>query len=134
MEAILARADTLAAAGVRRFTPVARHQLVTVLLGARVMLYRGDTGETFCLALAEAQALGVPAVVTSLGSVTERVIDGKTGCIMPDDGGFAAAAVAVLRQDQLWRRWHLAALSHQRGLSWDTVAAKFEALMPQPGN
>ena len=31
------------------------------------MLYRGDPGETFCLALAEAQAMGVPAVVHAAG-------------------------------------------------------------------
>ena len=31
------------------------------------MLYRGDPGETFCLALAEAQAMGVPAVVETPG-------------------------------------------------------------------
>jgi hypothetical protein len=29
----------------------------------------------------------------------------------------------------LWRRWHLAALERQRGLSWNTVGARFEALM-----
>lgn len=93
------------------------------------MLYRGDVGETFCLALAEAQAMGVPAVVKPLGSAGERVIDGKTGRIAEDDDGFAAAAVAALRDDELWRRWHLAALDNQRGLSWDAVAARFEALM-----
>ena len=30
---------------------------------------------------------------------------------------------------RLWRRWHLAALEHQRGLSWNMVAARFEALI-----
>lgn len=129
MEATLARADTLADFGIRRFAPVERKALATALLGARVMLYRGDPGETFCLALAEAQAIGVPAVVKPLGSVRERVIDGKTGCVAEDDDGFVTAAVAVLREDELWRRWHLAALAHQRGLSWDTVAARFEALI-----
>jgi glycosyltransferase involved in cell wall biosynthesis len=92
-------------------------------------LYRGDPGETFCLALAEAQAMGVPAVVKPSGSAAERVIDGITGRVTEDDDTFVAAAVAVLRDDALWRRWHLTALQHQRGLSWDTVAARFEALM-----
>ena len=52
-------------------------RLAEVLAEARVMLYRGDPGETFCLALAEAQAMGVPAVVQPLGSVAERVVDGR---------------------------------------------------------
>ena len=129
IEEALARADALAPSGVRRFAPVGREALVAALSGARAMLYRGDPGETFCLALAEAQAMGVPAVVKPLGSTPERVIDGVTGRVAEDDDAFVAAAVALLRDDGLWRQWHLAALERQRGLSWDAVAARFEALM-----
>jgi len=129
MEAVLARADALQAHGVRRHAPVGRDKLAEVLAGARVMLYRGDSGETFCLALAEAQAMGVPAVVQPIGSVVERVIDGKTGRIAPTDDDFVDAAVAVLRDDDLWRRWHQGALALQRGLSWDEIAARYEALI-----
>ena len=129
MEAVLARADALQAQGVRRYAPVGRAALIDVLLGARTMLYRGDWGETFCLALAEAQALGVPAIVTPLGSVGERVADGKSGRVAQSDQGFAEAAITVLRDDALWRRWHEGALTTQRGLSWDEVAARYEALL-----
>jgi len=130
MEAVLSRAETLGGEGIRRHAPVGRDQLVEVLTGARAMLYRGDPGETFCLALAEAQALGVPAVVTPLGSVGERVSDGKSGRVAGSDDDFAEAAIAVLRDDTLWRRWHLGALATQRGLGWDEVAARYEALIP----
>jgi len=126
----LARADTLFDAGVRRHAPVGREQLVEVLSGSRAMLYRGDLGETFCLALAEAQALGVPAVVTPLGAVGERIADGMSGCIAETDEAFVEAAIALLRDDALWRRWHQGALAGQRGLSWDEVARRFEALIP----
>jgi glycosyltransferase involved in cell wall biosynthesis len=129
VEKVLARAEGLAAQGIRRFAPVGREQLAQALTGVRVMLYRGDPGETFCLALGEAQAMGVPAVVRPLGSAGERVIDGLTGRVAEDDDAFVTAAVAVLREDVLWRRWHTAALAQQRGLSWDTVATRFEALM-----
>ena len=74
--------------------------------------------------------MGVPAVVEPLGSTPERVLDGVTGRVAADDGAFAAAAIALLRDDGLWRRWHLAALERQRGLTWDAVGAQFEALMP----
>jgi glycosyltransferase involved in cell wall biosynthesis len=130
MEAVLARAESLGDAGVRRHAPVGRDELVRMLAGARAMLYRGDPGESFCLALAEAQAMGVPAVVTPLGSVGERVADGGSGRVATSDDQFAEAAVAVLRDDALWRRWHLGALATQRGLSWDEVAARYEALIP----
>jgi glycosyltransferase involved in cell wall biosynthesis len=129
MEEVLSRAEGLAKAGVRRFAPVAHDALAAALADARVMLYRGDPGETFCLALAEAQAMGVPAIVARRGAVVERVIDGITGRVAADDGSFAAAAIAVLHDDALWRRWHLASLGRQRGLSWDGVAAEFETLM-----
>jgi glycosyltransferase involved in cell wall biosynthesis len=129
MEAVLGRADALHGAGVRRHAPVGRGELAQVLAEARIMLYRGDPGETFCLALAEAQAMGVPAVVQPIGSVVERVRDRETGCIAATDDIFAEAAVALLRDDDLWRRWHRGALALQRGLSWDEVAARYEALI-----
>jgi glycosyltransferase involved in cell wall biosynthesis len=129
MEQVLDRADALHAAGVRRHSPVSRPALAFMLTGARVMLYRGDPGETFCLAVAEAQAMGVPAVVQPLGSLPERVVDGRTGRVAVSDGEFVEAAIAVLRDDDLWRRWHRGALATQRGLSWDQVAARYEALL-----
>ncbi len=129
MDTILARAEALASAGVHRHQPVGREALIEVLSGARAMLYRGDLGETFCLALGEAQALGVPAVVTPLGAVGERVADGKSGRVAAADDEFVDAAIAVLSDDALWRRWHKGALSSQRGLSWDEVAQRYEALL-----
>jgi glycosyltransferase involved in cell wall biosynthesis len=129
MEAVLARGAALAEHGVHRHAPVGRDALVGVLSEARAMLYRGDPGETFCLALAEAQAMGVPAVVQPLGSVGERVIDGVTGRVAANDDDFVAAAIAALSDDDLWRTWHRNALDRQRGESWDAVAARFEALM-----
>ena len=129
MAAVLERAEALSGAGVRRHDPVGRAALMQVLAGARVMLYRGDPGETFCLSLAEAQAMGVPAVVQPLGCVAERIADGTSGCVAADDEAFAAAAIAVLRDDTLWRCWHRGALQTQRGLGWDEVAARYEALI-----
>ena len=87
MEAVLARAEALHDSGVRRHPPVRPDELAEVLAEARVMLYRGDPGEAFCMALAEAQAMGLPAVVQPIGIVAERVIDGVTGVVAADDGG-----------------------------------------------
>jgi glycosyltransferase involved in cell wall biosynthesis len=129
MEAVLARADALSAKGVRRHKPVRHDELAAVLQQSRVMLYRGDPGEAFCTALAEAQSIGLPAVVQPLGMVAERVVDGVTGCVAADDAAFAASAIGLLRDDDLWRRFHREALARQRGLSWDEVAARYEALI-----
>jgi glycosyltransferase involved in cell wall biosynthesis len=128
MAAVLARAEGLGAKGVRRHAPVPRDALIAALDAACVMLYRGDVGETFCLAVAEAQALGVPAVVQRLGSLPERIIDGETGFVANDDDGFARAAIALLSDDAVWRRQHGAALARQRGTTWEEAARRFEAL------
>ncbi len=130
MRSVLARAATLAGKGVRCFAPLPRPALVAALRDARVMLYRGDPGETFCLAVAEAQALGLPAVVQPIGSLPERVKDGITGFVAPDEESFATRAIALLSDDALWRRHHEAALRFQRGLSGDEVGQRFEALLP----
>ena len=126
MEEVLARADSARrarGAPLRAGRP--RSSLAAALAGARVMLYRGDPGETFCLALAEAQAMGVPAVVQPLGSAGERVIDGVTGRVAEDDDAFVDGRDrGAARRRACGGSWHLAALAHQGGLSWDAVAAQ----------
>lgn len=129
MAAVLARAETLRGAGVVVRGPVPKSQLVAEFRDARAMLYKGDLNETFCLALGEAQASGVPAVVGDLGSVVERVRDGETGAIARDDDTFVEAAVALLTDDALWRRQHEAALKTQRAWGWPEAAAAFENLI-----
>lgn len=130
MNAVLAKAEALSAAGVVVRGPVAKSQLREEFRTARVMLYRGDENETFCLSVAEAQASGVPAVVERIGSMPERVTDGETGAVVDDGDGFADAAVAILRDDALWRREHRAAIATKRAWGWDDVAAAFEGLIP----
>jgi len=129
MEASLSRAAALSTIGIRAHPPLPRSALITALMSARVMLYRGDEGETFCLSVAEAQALGIPAVVQPLGSLPERVVNGVTGMVTADESKFAASAISLLTDDMLWRRHHQAALACQRGLSWTQVATRFEELL-----
>ncbi len=130
MAPVLARARELAAAGVVLRPPVAKAELARELAGARVLLYRGDPGETFCLAVGEAQAVGVPAVVQDIGCVAERVVDRETGFVTADDRAFVDAAIALLTDDELWRRQSEAAVVKQRGWGWPEAAAAFERLIP----
>lgn len=130
MEAILCRARALAGHGVLPREPVPKAALISEFRRARVMLYRGDINETFCLAVGEAQAMGVPAVVRNLGSVVERVVDRETGFVVADDAAFADAAVRLLSDDTLWQSQHQAALARQRRWGWAEAAAAFERLVP----
>jgi glycosyltransferase involved in cell wall biosynthesis len=129
MRGVLARAEGLAGKNVRLFAPLPREELIAALRQSRVMLYRGDANETFCMAVAEAQALGVPAVVQNLGSMQERVQNGLTGYVDGDAQSFAQHAIALLGGDALWRQQHEAALRLQKGLAADDVAQRFEALL-----
>jgi glycosyltransferase involved in cell wall biosynthesis len=130
MAVVLERARSMDSIGVRCAQPLPRAALIKVLRESRVMLYRGDENETFCAAMAEAQALGVPAVAQPVGSLPERIVDGVTGDLAVDAASFAASSVALLRDDERWRRMHLAALERQRGRSWDDAAQGFERLIP----
>ena len=109
--------------------PVPKAELIPVLLESRVMLYRGDENETYCAALAEAQALGVPCVVERWGSTPERIRHGVTGDVVEGKEAFAEAAVRVLLDDKVWQSYHDQALAHQRSWSWDDAAQSFEALI-----
>jgi glycosyltransferase involved in cell wall biosynthesis len=115
-----------ARASVRTHTTALRADLNVAVRGSRLMLYLGHKVEAFCLAVAEAQAMGVPAVVSPLTVLPERVDDGVTGFVRADPDEFANVAIALLTDDALWRRQHEAALQLKQGISWDEFAARFE--------
>jgi glycosyltransferase involved in cell wall biosynthesis len=129
MAVVLNRAKSMENIGVRLRGPVPKKELVQELYASRVMLYRGDPNETFCLAVGEAQAMGVPAVVGNLGSVKERVLDNRTGFIVESKDSFIDSSVKLLTDDKLWRAQHLASLQTQRSWRWSHAASAFEALL-----
>jgi glycosyltransferase involved in cell wall biosynthesis len=131
MIAVLEKARSHARDGVVLRPPVPKQKLVAELRAARVMLYRGDLNETFCLAVGEAQSMGLPAVVQNLGSVVERVRDGETGFVTQDDASFADRAISLLKDEALWRRQHEHALAAQRAWGWPEAAGRFEELISQ---
>ncbi len=129
MEKVLEKARNMADKGICLRDPVAKSHLMEEFRKSRVMLYKGDINETFCLAVGEAQAAGVPAVVQRLGSVVERVIDGKTGHIAESDDDFASMAVSLLNNDEIWLRQHESALASQGKWGWPEAAEAFERLL-----
>jgi len=129
MAHVLSRAGKLGDQGVRVRGPVTKTQLIEEFLSARCMLYRGDINETFCLAVGEAQAMGVPGVVQNLGSVVERVIDGETGFVTTERRAFSNAAIRLLSDNDLWRRQHETAIARQRSWRWANAAQAFEDLI-----
>jgi glycosyltransferase involved in cell wall biosynthesis len=91
----------------------------------RAIFYRGDKAETFCLAVAEAQALGLPAVVCDLGSMKERVEDGVTGFVANNDKEFIDAALNILRDDILFNSMSNSSINKYQVFNWEIAANKF---------
>ena len=134
MMPVLAQARAMKDAGVVLHDPLPRESLAVELPQFRVFTYRGSEDETFCLAAGEAQAAGLPAVVSDIGAMSERVRDRDSGFVVTADPereerDFAAATLKVLTDDNLWRRLHKGAVTRQRSRGWDEAAADFEKLI-----
>jgi|TARA_B110000196_G_scaffold241040_1_gene209571 glycosyltransferase involved in cell wall biosynthesis len=129
MNAVLDKASSMKDQGVIIREPLSKNKLAIELAKFRALLYRGDPGETYCLAVGESQAAGVPCVVQSIGCVAERVINKKTGFVAKDDTSFANHALKILKDDLIWLSNHKAAIKNQRNWSWDNAASEFEKLI-----
>lgn len=126
MEAVLREARRLDTRGVVLRDPIPKSALRAELMSARALLYRGDVGETFCLAVGESQAMGIPAVVQPIGCVAERVVHNETGFVAQNDREFADYAIRILSDDALWKAQHRHALRLQQAWNWDRAATEFE--------
>jgi glycosyltransferase involved in cell wall biosynthesis len=124
--AALAFARSHAESGVILHDPLPKAALAPMVAASRAMLYRGDSGETFCLAAAEASAVGVPVVTAGVGSLGERVRDGVTGVVAPGEDDFVKAAIGVLTDDALWRAYRNGALAERAAATWAHSAELWE--------
>jgi len=125
----LERATAAKRQGVRLCQPLADPEMVEVYRKARVHLYPGSDRDMLCTTLAESQAVGLPAVARAKGSVVERVRNGATGYLAPDDDAFANLAVRLLNDPQTFRELSDNARAQQRRHGWDAAAADLERAM-----
>jgi glycosyltransferase involved in cell wall biosynthesis len=110
--------------------PLPKEELFKEMKEGRAMFYRGDKSETFCLAVAEAQALGLPAIVCNLGSMSERVIDGVTGYVVENNQTeFAKKAILLLTDDDLSLKFRKSAIQYNSVYTWLNVANNFLKLL-----
>jgi glycosyltransferase involved in cell wall biosynthesis len=102
-----------------------KQELFSEMKEGRAMFYKGDKAETFCLSVAEAQALGLPAVVCDLGSMKERVENGVTGFVAKNDKDFIEAALKILNDNTLFNSMSNSAIKKYSTNNWKMVAQKF---------
>lgn len=96
---------------------------------ASVHLYPGHEGDTTAFTLMESQACGLPAVLRPLGAAPERVADGRSAYVAPDDDAFANLTVMLLSTPDLSASMGAEARSLYTGRTWDAAAQHFEALL-----
>lgn len=95
---------------------------------ARLHLYPGHADDMGCFTLMESQACGLPAVARPLGAACERLRDGQTGWVVPDDDAFVNVTLRIMRDDEVFWNLNRDARLHQAARSWDVAAAEFESL------
>jgi glycosyltransferase involved in cell wall biosynthesis len=114
---------------------LSKSALARELRAASLMAYPCNFKETFCTAVAEAQAAGLPVVTSGLAALTERVGDGLDGFLIPGKPGksqayepaFLDAAFRLLREDDLWTRMSAAAAEKARRLyDWERIGGSWE--------
>jgi glycosyltransferase involved in cell wall biosynthesis len=96
---------------------------------ARVHLYPGHTDDMGSWTLMESQACGVPAVVRPLGAAPERLVDGRTGYVAPDDDAFVNLGVMLLNSPETAAGMGADARALYQGRSWDAAAKHVEGLL-----
>jgi glycogen(starch) synthase len=82
--------------------------------------------EAFGLAALEAQAAGLTVVTRAGSGVAERVVDGATGLVVPDDAALTAALVRLATESDLLDGLLRRAATPPSGVAWPEVLAATE--------
>ncbi|GAC1610825.1 MAG: hypothetical protein NVS3B26_19790 [Mycobacteriales bacterium] len=127
------------AQGVVLHGALSKSALARELLKGGVMAYPNTLRETFCTAVAEAQAAGLPVVTSRRGALTERVADGLDGLLVDGEPGsadyrrdFVAAVVRLLTSPSLRQDFGVRARRRAHAeYSWPALSAEWERLLAQ---
>ncbi|RAU22373.1 glycosyltransferase [Paramagnetospirillum kuznetsovii] len=91
-----------------------------------VHLFPGHADDMGCFTLMESQASGCPAVIRPLGAAAERITDGVTGYVAPDDDAFANLAVMLLNDEAVRATMGTEAKALSKDRTWENAAATLE--------
>lgn len=104
-------------------------ELADLLCRQRIFVYPNTFDETFCIAVLEAQAAGLPVVTSRRAALAERVTHGVDGFLIDGDPSsasyqrqFVDATCRLLTDDDLWTRFSLSARAKAAGTTYEKVA------------
>jgi hypothetical protein len=120
---------TLAAGGDGIFVqqPLPDQGMARAYQGARLHIHLSHPEDFACWTIGESQACGVPAVGKMVGGLADRVVNGQTGYLVPDDDAVANVAAQILSDDAVHGRLSAASAEAYRRRTWDMAAAEVEA-------
>jgi glycosyltransferase involved in cell wall biosynthesis len=108
---------------------VTKRKMAEIYVDARAMLCPGTEDETYCLAAAEAQCVGLPLVTLGMGALKERVSHGVNGFLCRDDADFAEKAILLGKRADLAAHLGAGALTQRVNRSWSFIAGLWETLI-----
>jgi len=76
-------------------------EIATLMQKAKVFLMTINWYEPFGLVMAEAMSCGTPVIGFDRGAVSELIVDGKTGFVVPPESGIAGLKNALSKIDQI---------------------------------
>ena len=126
---LLEQAKAAESRGVRLKRPLSDPEMVDVYRQARVHLYPSSSRDVMCSTLAESQAVGLPGIARRLGATDERLRDGETGYLAPDEEAFANLTVQLLDDTEIFNRLSEAAREKRGNLTWDRAAEELERVL-----
>lgn len=132
LQGLHARVREDAACGVELCAPAGDIAMADAYRAARVFLYPGQAADMACWTLVDAQACGLPAVAFDRGAASERIVNGQSGFIVPDNDAMANVAVQLLTSPSVFAAQSLEAGSFHRRRVWNVAASEIEALFRPP--
>ena len=81
------------------------------------------------MAVAEAQVLGIPAVVCNYGSLAERVKNNITGFVCKNSEEFSLKTIKLLKDDKTWMKMHKNLIKNNNHFEWFEIAKKWQQII-----
>ncbi len=87
-----------------------RQDALSIMAASDIIVHTSSSPETFGLVVTEAMSVTKPVIVTDIGALSEIVIHGKTGILIPpkDADAIASACIRLLRNPELRNRMGIA--------------------------